>query len=211
MITDRRCCVRAYFGAALLVVCFVPGCKTDSESASATVKSGNELLQHGKVDASIAVYTKAIRLDPKNPEAYLCRACAYQEKCNFDKAIADETAAIRLDPTSATGYGDRGFTYVKTKDFDRAIADFTEAIRLEPKDAGAKVERAASYHGRRWPTLVKVSLTRQLPTVRRPSGSIKRSSRTIRTLLQCTISIGASPTTRWETSRRPKKILHEPS
>ena len=182
MTRDRRCCPWALVGVVLLLVCFVPGCKMDSESASAAIKRGNELSDQGDLDAGIAAYNKAIRLDPNNSKGYACRAIAYYQKGDFNNAIADDTTVIRLDTKSAVGYAGRGFAYLKEKDFDQAIADFTEALRLKPKEAEARDEHAVDYHGRRGPTLVKVILTRQLPTTRRPSGSIKRSRRTIRSI-----------------------------
>lgn len=59
----------------------------------------------------IADYTKAIRLDPKNAEAYSDRGVAYKEIGQSDKEIADFSEAIRLDPKYAKAYYGRGLAY----------------------------------------------------------------------------------------------------
>ena len=52
-------------------------------------------------DKAIADFTEAIRLDPKDADAYCNRARAYYSKGEYDKAIADYSEAIRLNPKYA--------------------------------------------------------------------------------------------------------------
>src|SRR5882724_7498907 len=105
MIRDFCHPLGAIFGVALLSICFMSGCEADSESTGAAIKRGNELSSRGDLDAGIAAYNKAIRLEPNSSKAYRCRACAYCQKHDYDKAIADDTTAIRLDPTSDSYVG----------------------------------------------------------------------------------------------------------
>ena len=42
--------------------------------------------------------SEAIRLDPKNADAFYSRGLVLHRKNEFDKAIADFTEVIRLDP-----------------------------------------------------------------------------------------------------------------
>ena len=65
----------------------------------------------GENDRAIADYTEAIRLDPKNANAYSNRGYAYSDKGDTDRAIADFTEAIRLDPKFAIAYNNRGLAY----------------------------------------------------------------------------------------------------
>ena len=59
----------------------------------------------GDHDKAIADFTEAIRLNPKDAEAYYSRGGAYGEKGDYDKAIADFTEAIRLNPQCAVSIG----------------------------------------------------------------------------------------------------------
>ena len=69
-----------------------------SEVCLGISQPGRAYAKKGDYDKAIADYTEAIRLDPKNAEAYCNRGHAYEEKGDYDKAIADCTEAIRLDP-----------------------------------------------------------------------------------------------------------------
>jgi tetratricopeptide (TPR) repeat protein len=90
----------------------------------------------------LAEYTEAIRLNPKNADAYLkrgnLRSGLLTDKSVQDKrgAIADYTEAIRLEPKNARAYQGRADTRLLNDDRG-AIADYTEVIRLEPQNASA--------------------------------------------------------------------------
>ena len=126
-------------------------------------------IRNGDYDKVIADCTEAIRLNPKDANAYSRRACAYVLKGDHDKltaetsiqpaamaynrrggaymnkAIADGTEAIRLNSKDATAYSSRGRAYVRKGDYNRAIADCTEAILLNPKDAKAYYNRGIAF------------------------------------------------------------------
>ncbi len=99
----------------------------------------------GDYDLAISCCTEAIRLDPKNAEAYRTRGSAYGRKGENDKAIGDYTEGIRLDPQNAMMYRARGSAYDGKGEYDKAIADYTEAVRLDPKNAGAYYARISAY------------------------------------------------------------------
>ena len=81
-------------------------------------------------DKAIADYTEAIRLNPKDADAYYNRGLAYWNKGKFDKAIAEYTEAIRLNPKLAEAYYSRGFAYRNNGDLAKAEADFAKAKEL---------------------------------------------------------------------------------
>ena len=62
----------------------------------------------GEYDKAIADYDEAIKLDPKNANAYSYRGLAWYWKSEYDKAIADYDEAIKLDPKSPRRYSNRG-------------------------------------------------------------------------------------------------------
>ena len=52
----------------------------------------------GEHDKAIADYSEAIRVDPKEADAYINRGSVFESKGELDRAIADFSQAIRLDP-----------------------------------------------------------------------------------------------------------------
>ncbi len=92
-------------------------------------------------DKAIEHYSEAIRLNPRDPDAYCNRGGAYVFKKEYDKAISDYSEAIRLNPRHVVAYCGRGGTYIIKNENDKAIEDFSEAIRINPKIVIA-------YHGR---------------------------------------------------------------
>jgi tetratricopeptide (TPR) repeat protein len=59
---------------------------------------GNAYKAKGDRDRAIAVYTEAVRLNPKDSVLFFNRGNAYNAKGDYDRAITDYTEVIRLDP-----------------------------------------------------------------------------------------------------------------
>ena len=102
---------------------------------------------------------KAIRINPKDTDAYCGRANARCGKGDYERAIADYNKAIRLDPKCGKAFAARGGVYasqgdaayakegmsVVQKTYAKAIADYTEAVRLGRKDGDLWYNRALTY------------------------------------------------------------------
>jgi tetratricopeptide (TPR) repeat protein len=93
--------------------------------------------EKGDYDKAIADFNEAIRLEPKNADAYNRRSLVWSDKKDYDKAIADSNEAIRSDPKFGLAYLTRGTAFYNKGDFDHAIVDFNEAIRLNPQHSPA--------------------------------------------------------------------------
>ncbi len=96
-------------------------------------------------DKAIEDFSEAIRLDPKDPDAYHRRGIAYHVRKEYSKAIKDYSEAIRLNPKDAVTCYNRGIAYYNENDYDRAIEDFSEAIRINPTLALAWRDRGNAY------------------------------------------------------------------
>ncbi len=84
----------------------------------------------GRIDAAIAAYTDAIRLNPESAGAYHNRGISYAKKGEIGQAVADFTEAIRINPKDALAYYNRGSVYAENGEQAKANADFTKAREL---------------------------------------------------------------------------------
>ena len=61
-------------------------------------------MRRQEYDKAIADLTEAVRLDPKNIDAFCSRSDAWRKKREYKNAIADATEAIRIDPRDGWAY-----------------------------------------------------------------------------------------------------------
>ena len=96
---------------------------------------GVELLKQGKTDEAILTLLKAVELDPKNPDARLNFAYAYDRQGRIDEAIVQYEKAVELNPRNSIARNNLGVLYDKTGRTDEAIREFEKAIEMDPKSA----------------------------------------------------------------------------
>ena len=104
--------------------------RTTSLTASQLIELGQTKLD-GDIDGAIANFTRAIRLDPNNAEAYYERGQALS-LIDARAAIADYTQALRLAPKSVKVYSGRAYSRQQLFDYAGALQDLDRAIQLEP-------------------------------------------------------------------------------
>ena len=97
-------------------------------------------------DRAIANFNAAIRIDPRNADAFYGRGNAWSEKLDNVRAFADYNHAIRLDPNHAAALNNRGVAWLTVGQNDRAVADFSAAIRIDPRDADYYNNRGNAWH-----------------------------------------------------------------
>jgi lipoprotein NlpI len=105
-----------------------PGAQSDSSY----MRSAWAWMDMKEYENASADFTEAIRVNPKNPDAYYGRGGVWLKRGNYDEAITDYTEAIRLKPKFAYAYYGRGIAWYFKGNYDKAIADESEAIRLNP-------------------------------------------------------------------------------
>jgi tetratricopeptide (TPR) repeat protein len=103
----------------------------------------------GRLEDTLADFSKAIELDPKFTWPWSSRGSAYNALRLYDKALADLTKAIELDPKHTSAWSNRGVAYFHLRQYDKALADLNKAIELDPKNAAAWSNRASFYNERR--------------------------------------------------------------
>jgi tetratricopeptide (TPR) repeat protein len=97
-----------------------------------------------KLDESVDILSKVIKVDPKYDLAYGARGGAYMKKNDFKKAQADFDKAVTLTPTYKRAYYGRGIAKAFQKDYKGSIGDFTKVIELDPDFVQAYYNRAVS-------------------------------------------------------------------
>ena len=80
----------------------------DRDLAQVYMARGRHLAAKGDLDPAIGDFGKVIRLEPRDTQALLERAAAYQKRGDHDRAIADLSTLIDRDPRRASHYAARG-------------------------------------------------------------------------------------------------------
>jgi tetratricopeptide (TPR) repeat protein len=103
----------------------------------ALINRAQGLLMKNDLKGVIADLTRAISLDPNDPQIYSLRAFAYQQSGNIaardadgKMAVAAATQAIANHPT-ANVYNDRAVGYITLNRLQEALADANRAIELD--------------------------------------------------------------------------------
>ncbi|MGH7224669.1 MAG: tetratricopeptide repeat protein, partial [Gemmataceae bacterium] len=107
------------------------------ELAVAFNNRGVSYYNEHQYNRAIAVFSGALRIDPRYSEALYNRGNAYESAGAPDSAIRDFDDAIKVNPNYPAAFNSRGSIYYLHGQFDRAIADFSQAIRLDPSYANA--------------------------------------------------------------------------
>jgi tetratricopeptide (TPR) repeat protein len=110
---------------------------------------GQSLLAQGKYQLAADAFSAALQSDPRNVDALLGRAAAYEALSAVDvnlieKALADVDQAVALAPQNAAGYQERarlGLLFGQTTDMAAALADVDRAVALAPGSARAHFVR----------------------------------------------------------------------
>jgi len=109
--------------------------------AKAYVAYGISNGAKGDLDAALAAFDQALKLDPKYAPAYYNRGYAHALQNKTDAAIADYAQAIQIDPNYKEAYYQRGSLMGQKGNFDNAISDFAAVIKIDPKYAPAYYNR----------------------------------------------------------------------
>jgi tetratricopeptide (TPR) repeat protein len=100
----------------------------------------HQLLRKNDIDGAISAYSEAIRVNPKNAQAWTNRGARFRSKKEYKRAIDDHTRAIELDRNHKDAWFNRGYVYQEIGDRDKAIADYRQALRVNPNDEDARAQ-----------------------------------------------------------------------
>lgn len=100
----------------------------------------------GDIPNAIKDCSKAIELDPNDPEMYQNRGRLYLYTRSHKHAVEDFSMALNkgIKDQSAV-YSYRGATYLVLRDFDNAIKDHNKVVELSPEDGKSYQNRGTLY------------------------------------------------------------------
>ncbi len=109
--------------------------------ANAFKEYADTYAMRGEHERVVHTCTKAIHLNPDQPEVYNRRGCARYQLGDTAGAIEDFTKALELDPKYIEAYLNRGLVYYHLDELADAMGDFNMAIYYDPKRAAAYKDR----------------------------------------------------------------------
>ena len=132
-----------------------------SNSAVLTNKIGIAFHQMSHLDLARKNYQRAVKLDPKYPEAINNLGTVYYSQKDYGRAIRLYKRALKYSPESASMYSNLGSAYFGRKDYKNATEYYQRALQLDPdvfehhSNFGTlmmerDVEERATYHLCTW-------------------------------------------------------------
>ncbi|HUB66755.1 MAG TPA: tetratricopeptide repeat protein [Candidatus Methylacidiphilales bacterium] len=101
------------------------------------ISLGNALLQKGQVDAAIAQYQKALKIDSHDDVVYYDLGFALMQKGQVAEAMPQFEKALEINPANADARDDFGATLFSTGQTDKAMTQFQKAVEINPNLAQA--------------------------------------------------------------------------
>ncbi len=113
-----------------------------SKEAVALWKDG----KYADPQKALKYWNKAIRENPKSPEAYNNRGLAYYNLNRYQQAVKDYSQAIRMNPEDAIAYNNRGNAYYEMMKYEPAKSDYNKSITINPQYANAYLNRGLACY-----------------------------------------------------------------
>ncbi|HTN18427.1 MAG TPA: tetratricopeptide repeat protein [Chitinophagaceae bacterium] len=104
----------------------------DSSKANYFSAIGELLFEHKDIDGSVLWFTKAIRIDPKDPVAHLKFARILVFMNDNQKAFNEVNTVLRRDPYNAEAYFLKGVVYKNLDDTAKAMSSFQTSVQVDP-------------------------------------------------------------------------------
>jgi tetratricopeptide (TPR) repeat protein len=99
---------------------------------------GTALLQTGRVEEAAIHFQKALKVQPKYPEARNNLGNVFFQKGQVDEAVAHYQKALEINPKFALARYNLGVAYLQIGRVHDAVAHFQEALAINPNYAEAE-------------------------------------------------------------------------
>ena len=130
----RRLCRQWSTSLALIASLALQGGVVLAEDGSVNdlLSQARSAYRGGDAARALTLATRAVELDPQNPQSFLVRGQLHEMQGRHRLAIADYDAVLKLDPSVVEVYNRRGSEHFKLGHIEASIADFDRAIELNP-------------------------------------------------------------------------------
>lgn len=144
----RRLCRQWFSSLALIasLAVLAGGVLAEDGSVTDLLSQARSAYRSGNHSRAISLATRAVELDPQNPQGFHFRGQLYEMQGRHRQAIADYDAVLKLDPNVVEVYNRRGSEHFKLGHIEASIADFDRAIELNPGQEPYHWQRGISYY-----------------------------------------------------------------
>lgn len=112
-----------------LILFTISSCEDPNKSRQYMDEGAKLMLRYSKYEEAEEAFTKAIKYDKSNYEAFYYRGCAKVNATKYKDAIVDFEKAIELKPDYANAYFNLGRTYYLLNDEDKACEYYQLAAK----------------------------------------------------------------------------------
>ena len=112
-----------------LILFTISSCEDPNRSRQYMDEGSKLMLRYSKYEEAEELFTKAIKYDKNNFEAYYYRGCAKINATKYRDAIADFEKAVELKPDYADAYFNLGRIYYLLDDEDKACENYQLAAK----------------------------------------------------------------------------------
>jgi tetratricopeptide (TPR) repeat protein len=120
--------------------------ETKDRAGGALICLGVALQVTGKTDLAVAVYQKAVELDPNHSDVHLVLGAAFEAAGKLDDAITYYSKATETDPGSANAYLCLGNALKKAGKIVEAMQEYARSIQVDPKPVLGHLYLAIALH-----------------------------------------------------------------
>ncbi len=110
----------------------------DTENQAVLVLAGEVWLRRQNYDKAIALFEKAVAVNPSDPRLYNWLGMSHRRLKQGAKALEDYKKALIMDPADFNLHYNLGRVHFMLKDYDNARKSYNEALRLNADLAEAR-------------------------------------------------------------------------
>ncbi|MFH1830877.1 MAG: tetratricopeptide repeat protein [Pseudomonadota bacterium] len=117
----------------------------DEDKARVYLYMGIALGELERFEEAMRYFTKASKLDPKNPKIWYNMGVTYAELGRHTKALYAYRKATTLDENLIQAWGNRGVEAYNTKRYHEAVSSFDSALVLDPGYLDTRSDQRMMY------------------------------------------------------------------